>query len=275
MLAQIAQALFQGSAEALALASATGADARPAVLGALQHPSPTTRHLAVACLRTIADPRDVPVYFSLLADPALTVRIQAAQALLENHASIPFLGDALIDALKAASDPEVRIPLTTALGDRTDADVAALADLETQQADPDVRAQFIAALAKQGSQPHVNAFRRALSVSRGEARIHWLGLAEYVCAPFMLPDLAAMLDDEENLISLGHCHSSDESNEGPRYLRTCDYAARLIGQITHEIPAFAEQNGWVGLTPEQRGVMREIALRHSPHEPSTRRRGSP
>lgn len=265
MSSELASALSQGRGEAIVLAARAGADARPAVLGALRSPSTLTRHLAVACLRALADPRDLPVHVALLSDPALTVRLQAAQALLEGHAAVPVLGNMLTNALKEAKDPEVRTLLARALGERADTSVPALAELETQQTDPTARAQVIAALAKLGSPPHIDAFRRALASARGDARSHWLSLAEYVHASWLLPELAKLLDDEEKLVDLANCHVEEPPEERVSWLRTCDYAARLIAEITNDVPDFAEQTRWVGLTPEQRGTMREIAVRHSPH----------
>jgi hypothetical protein len=215
-------------------------------------------------LRGLRDPRDLPVHIAMLADPAFTVRAQAAQALLEGHTASPVLSAPLTNALKEAKDPEVRTMLARALGERPDTSIPALAELETQQTDPNARAQVIAALAKLGSLPHIEAFQRALLAARGDARAHQLGLADYIHASWLLPALATLLDDEEPLIELDPCHAEPRP-DGPRMLRTCDWAARLISDITNEVPDFAEPTGWAQLTPQQRGTMREIAVRHSPH----------
>ncbi|MFO0556068.1 MAG: HEAT repeat domain-containing protein [Polyangiaceae bacterium] len=208
-------------------AKATSADVA-AFVELLRTPSWEVRELAVQCLLRVEHPNAAHALVLALDDPHFQVR-GAALSGLERRAQ-PVMQAALFAAYDRAEDPWTRSGIARALG-RVGAalDVRALRERCDREPDPVAREGCVVALARAGEPAAREQFARQLHAARGEDLLHLFEQCAYLHAPWLLPALAPLLEDETPVSFYG---GHDPEGRPPGALRVCDLAVNLAQEIS-------------------------------------------
>jgi HEAT repeat protein len=231
----------KGMPLAAQLAGQIGKDARPIALAALASPSGPSREAAVYCLEEIGDPADLPAVAARVTDPDRGVAAAATTAVRSMHLKAPAQGAAVLGAFDATPDPDLKAELALALGERSDVPLDVLRKRAKDEKRAPVKKAIEAALAKRGSEREVRTLVDELRRAKGQAKKEAIERSVYVDRAALLPALARLLDDPEELVFISPARSPDV-----RYERACDLAAWAIGEITSTTFSFSER-GFYGL----------------------------
>lgn len=223
---ELEAAVRAGSARAISLARALGAEALPRLRALAEGlPSADGRELAVHCVGAL-DARAEADLAAALGDPAGAVRFAALRA-LEGRATSAS-GRALRASLEGSGGPGERFLAAKLLGPLREAvSDARLGELLEDEVEPWVRRGLTLALARRGDPDARRAYVATLREPSGwEAQVddHLPYLLAAPDAAWLVPALASLLDDRGVARWLGH-------GAEPEYLRICDVAAEHLGRL--------------------------------------------
>jgi len=161
-----------------------------------------------------------------LRDGAFDVRLAASQALYRSPG--PEALDALLLAARTAREAAIRRNAVLAAGRVAGTKPAGLAAATADEKDPGVQRAALAARGRLGDTAARAALLKQLDAVPASARKDWIETCEYVDRPWILPPLAAWLDD----LSPAR-HVGADGLPGVQDLRVCDLVVNLAASAAH------------------------------------------
>jgi hypothetical protein len=182
------------------------------------------RELAVRALSASADPAPQPLLRGL-EDAVASVRLAALRGVMRHAAAIP--GASLLRAFDASVDAFARAAIARLLGVHADVAIAAIAEREARERDPEAREALLVALAKRGDPEARERFAALLPGGRGLARRRHLDACRHLGEPWILKPMACFLDDPATVLRVGN----DAEPAQAVFVRVCDVAAAIVAEI--------------------------------------------
>lgn len=221
--------LLAGQPNSVVLAQELGADAVPSLLRLSSHPEEKVRLAVVDCVSLLHDDRLLPLVIELVADPCLSVSVEAMRALRNYQTELTV--EPVVQIYRRIPGPSVRCQVAFILGQIKGARLDELTPLDSWETEPEARFGILVAQASLGSPRAQRQFQEVLTQSKDRALLDALNFVERMNQNWAWRSLQPLLENTSPLVYIGVCEQPSGSalTDGPEYLRACDVVVNLVG----------------------------------------------
>ncbi len=192
------------------------------------------RELALRCLIESSNPEIPLILAEALFDEDVQVQAVALKGL--HRRPDPSVRPALMQVLYRSEDPYVKQQVALIIGRMGAAAHPDELSMHCQtERDPQVREGCMVAMARLGEPAAREAFIERLQASAHRERARFLDYCSYIGAPWVLPPLIPLLDDETPMVRIG----VDALPRAVHYLRACDLVVELVVALSGQPFSFA------------------------------------